>query len=609
VRVASRLYVDGKGLEQVWRDSFSEAVALRRMGHLKMADAELITNAALLTQAFQAMAAEAAVWFPAISSQSDALSTSSTTSMINDQSPENAICSRVKAAIARALRILRPPEQKKEGHGPVSARRWERNRDRVKIVTHVPEDQARHFPTLNGADHHPKKTKENNTGTDIPPPSSPPPQARSAEVELTESLWQLEPVVFHSNRAGNTAFVGSWATTTELPKAPAPPQQRGVGVLSADAPAWVAPTAPSAVDVAQNNAAAPSAALDVFHFYQLVDGQRAFLHPLNIRMLKEHFGSYEAFPHTLTARLLQADTEILADGSVASTLDGQDGGGGGGGIVSGVYDNQKRLRYLSHLPLGCSITLCEVDLRGIVSKKVSAKYQADLRRRNQARQSRVRRDNKHSKTAQMRAQKRQAQQQQRSNQSPGLTSRTWDGGPKSPTLNDAESFPSMEASPLLNAQGKGGQGAGLPPSAMSLLPPPPPPPPPLSSSSVWGHGAPSADVLSLGASAKQSLWRSEACLRSRSDPRWLDTMEKSRTGFAFNKEGDAVVVRSANKLNLRSLLSSSANGAAAAAAAAEEGGGGAQQAETSKTKKRTDKKKKKRSRGVLLFATGGGARR
>ena len=140
VRVASRLYVDGKGLEQVWRDSFSEAVALRRMGHLKMADAELITNAALLTQAFQAMAAEAAVWFPAISSQSDALSTSSTTSMINDQSPENAICSRVKAAIARALRILRPPEQKKEGHGPVSARRWERNRDRVKIVTHCHHD-------------------------------------------------------------------------------------------------------------------------------------------------------------------------------------------------------------------------------------------------------------------------------------------------------------------------------------------------------------------------------------------------------------------------------------------------------------------------------------
>ena len=43
MRLASRLCMDGEGLEQVWRDSFSEAVALRRMGHLKMADAELVT--------------------------------------------------------------------------------------------------------------------------------------------------------------------------------------------------------------------------------------------------------------------------------------------------------------------------------------------------------------------------------------------------------------------------------------------------------------------------------------------------------------------------------------------------------------------------------------
>ena len=105
----------------------------------------------------------------------------------------------------------------------------------------------------------------------------------------------------------------------------------------------------------------------------------------------------------------------------------------------------------------------------------------------------------------------------------------------------------------------------MPPSAMlSTLSSP-------QSSSVWGHGAPSADVLSLGASAKHSLRASEACLRSRNDPRWLETLEKSRTGFAFNKEGDAVVVRSANKLNLHTLLSSSSSGAESTA---EHGGGG-----------------------------------
>ena len=110
-------------------------------------------------------------------------------------------------------------------------------------------------------------------------------------------------------------------------------------------------------------------------------------------MLKEHFGSYEAFPHEIQARLLQADVEVLADSSVAEVATGQIVGS------TGIYCNYKRLRYLSHLPLGCSITLCEVDLKRIVSKKIMTKYDSDLRRKSRMRQIRIRRDEKNNKLA------------------------------------------------------------------------------------------------------------------------------------------------------------------------------------------------------------------
>ena len=226
LRVASRLCIDGKGLEQVWRDSFSEAVALRRMGHLKMADAELTTTAALLVQSFEAMAAEAALWFSGPSKES---------LLINDFSRENAICSRVKDAIARALRILRPPEQKNED---ASARRWERSNDRVRIATHVSEDQARHFPTLSGAD--PKNLKSEAAAiTNLPGADQPAREARSSEVELAESLWQLEPIVCHPNSTRSNRSLGSWASLSRPHEISAPTQLREVGVLSADAPGGV----------------------------------------------------------------------------------------------------------------------------------------------------------------------------------------------------------------------------------------------------------------------------------------------------------------------------------------------------------------------------------
>jgi len=81
-----------------------------------------------------------------------------------------------------------------------------------------------------------------------------------------------------------------------------------------------------------------------FHFYQASDGSQVYLHPLDIRILKQEFGDYSAFPAKFNAKILQ-----LEEGAVNSDL-------------------RKRFRYLGHLPLGCDVTFVEVSLDGLVSE-------------------------------------------------------------------------------------------------------------------------------------------------------------------------------------------------------------------------------------------------
>ncbi|CAG8665050.1 7777_t:CDS:2, partial [Acaulospora colombiana] len=80
-----------------------------------------------------------------------------------------------------------------------------------------------------------------------------------------------------------------------------------------------------------------------YHFYQSEDGQHIYLHPLDIRVLKQEFGSYERFPNEITVKIIGVEETTITE------------------------ELRKRCKYLGHLPLSCDVTFLEVDLKEIVS--------------------------------------------------------------------------------------------------------------------------------------------------------------------------------------------------------------------------------------------------
>lgn len=86
-----------------------------------------------------------------------------------------------------------------------------------------------------------------------------------------------------------------------------------------------------------NSIKSPGSANDMFFFYQSVDGQTLYLHPLDIKILKAAFGSYESLPDEICVHI-----STLTETSITEEV-------------------RKRYRYLSHLPLSCDATFIEVD--------------------------------------------------------------------------------------------------------------------------------------------------------------------------------------------------------------------------------------------------------
>nr|CAG8544617.1 3296_t:CDS:10 [Entrophospora candida] len=80
-----------------------------------------------------------------------------------------------------------------------------------------------------------------------------------------------------------------------------------------------------------------------YYFYQSEDGQNVYLHPLDIRILKYEFGTYEQFPNEISFRVISVDESTMTE------------------------ELRKKFKYLGHLPLSCDVTFLEVDLKGVVS--------------------------------------------------------------------------------------------------------------------------------------------------------------------------------------------------------------------------------------------------
>ncbi|KAL1301496.1 hypothetical protein AAFC00_005740 [Neodothiora populina] len=95
---------------------------------------------------------------------------------------------------------------------------------------------------------------------------------------------------------------------------------------------------------------------DYYLFYQGL--LHYYLSPLDIRILKVAFGSYENFPSSLLPRVERVSTGHIVDD-----------------------DLRKRIKYLGHLPYGCEVGFLECDWTDTVAPSVLNHFKADIERR------------------------------------------------------------------------------------------------------------------------------------------------------------------------------------------------------------------------------------
>lgn len=93
-----------------------------------------------------------------------------------------------------------------------------------------------------------------------------------------------------------------------------------------------------------------------YHFYQAL--LHYYLSPLDIRILKEAFGSYDAFPSSILPRVERVSHGHIVDDEL-----------------------RRRVKYLNHLPYGCEVGFLECDWTDTVPAPLLEKYKADLDRR------------------------------------------------------------------------------------------------------------------------------------------------------------------------------------------------------------------------------------
>jgi len=120
----------------------------------------------------------------------------------------------------------------------------------------------------------------------------------------------------------------------------------------------------------KRNVNPPPHSTSSYLFYQAATGANVFLHPLDIRILLSHFGSYEAFPNGITVGVLS---------SSESTVD---------------EDLRKRCKYLAHLAEGADVVFIEADLEPVVGSEALKPFENLLKTRLSRRRDRYKREEK-----------------------------------------------------------------------------------------------------------------------------------------------------------------------------------------------------------------------
>lgn len=97
------------------------------------------------------------------------------------------------------------------------------------------------------------------------------------------------------------------------------------------------------------------------------DGQRAFLHPLNVRMLVRLCGSFPKLPRMVTARAVQVN-DMVADA-----------------------EQRRRCKPLGNVPIGAHCYLCELDLSDVLPETVVEAFREETSNREKRRRQLLRR--------------------------------------------------------------------------------------------------------------------------------------------------------------------------------------------------------------------------
>lgn len=121
-----------------------------------------------------------------------------------------------------------------------------------------------------------------------------------------------------------------------------------------------------------------------YYFYQAEDGQHMFLHPVNVRCLVREYGSLEQSPEKISATVVEIAGYSMSE------------------------DVRQRHRYLSHLPLTCEFSICELALQPpVVSKETLEIFSDDIEKRKRQRQKKAREERRRERRIEMEENKKQ----------------------------------------------------------------------------------------------------------------------------------------------------------------------------------------------------------
>ncbi|KAN0064827.1 hypothetical protein ACQY0O_001884 [Thecaphora frezii] len=122
----------------------------------------------------------------------------------------------------------------------------------------------------------------------------------------------------------------------------------------------------------RKNVNPPAPSSSSYLFFQAASGQNIFLHPLDIKIVLSHYGSYAALPRDLLIKVQGAD-----EGSMNDEL-------------------RRRCKYLSHIPMATDVVFVEVDWEAmdLIKKPTLRPYEQALRQRKAKRRDKQRREDR-----------------------------------------------------------------------------------------------------------------------------------------------------------------------------------------------------------------------